>query len=216
MCVGSGVLSNFLRSLDAIELPVIIESLAMNKPDSPPIHPYWLSQTKRLFPHPLFAGCISLASLTIAILFAGVAINVPGVWPMAFPSVLFFAGFIATAIAAVTPSTQSSSSAAHDAQTDKPTIAIFILLIGVYSWILTLAIHIFDAFFKNGPGSTKYFVTLGIAIAATLFTKIYGRKIVRAHFGSRGGRNLQITGWQAVYVTIFVLSLGIYFTWLVI
>ena len=133
---------------------------------------------------------------------------------MGIPSVLFFTGCFATAFAAITPSDEEPPTTLHDAQTDKPTFAIFVLLIGVYSWLLTLAMHICDAFFKNGPGSTKYFVTLGIAISATLFMQIYGKRIVREHFGTRGGRKLELNGRQAVYITIFVVSLGIYGAWL--
>ena len=186
----------------------------MSKPDSSRRHPYWLWKTKRLFPHPLFAGFISLALLVVGLLFAGVAINVDGCWPMAIPSVLFFAGCFATAAAAITPSDTEPPTVTTDVQTEKPTFAIFVLLVGVYSWLLTLAMHIFDAFFKNGPGSAKYFVTLGIAISSTLFMQVYGKRVVREHFGARGGRKLVLSGRQAIYITIFVLSLGIYAAWL--
>lgn len=186
----------------------------MSPPDSSRRHPYWLWKTKRLFPHPLFAGCISLAFLLVGILFAGVAINVDGCWPMAIPSALFFAGCFATAAAAITPADTEPPTVPHDVQTGKPTFAIFVLLVGVYSWLLTIAMHIFEAFFKNGPGSTKYFVTLGIAISSTLFMQVYGKRIVRNHFGTRGGRELELSGKQAIYITIFVVSLGIYGAWL--
>ena len=179
-------------------------------------HPPWLRQTKRLFPHPLFAGCISSACLLVGILFAGVAINVQGCWPMGIPSVLFFLGCFATASAAVNSSDNEPTTTSHDVQTGKPTFAIFVLLIGVYSWLLTVAMHIFDAFFKNGPGSIKYFVTLGIAISSTLFMQVYGKRVVREHFGAKGGRKLELSGRQATYITIFVVSLGIYVAWLMV
>jgi hypothetical protein len=133
---------------------------------------------------------------------------------MGIPSVLFFAGCLATASAAITPSDKEPATVPRNVQSNKPTFAIFVLLVGVYSWILTLAIHIFDAFFKNGLGSTKYFVTLGIAISCTVFMQIYGKRIVREHLGVRGGRNLEISGRQAVYIAIFVVSIGIYAAWL--
>jgi hypothetical protein len=133
---------------------------------------------------------------------------------MGIPSVLFFVGCIATAFAAITRSDKEPPAVSRDIQTDKPTFAIFVLLIGVYSWLLTLAMHIFDAIFKNGPGSTKYFVTLGIAIVSTLFMQIYGRRVVREHFGARGGRKLELSGRQAFYVAIFVVACGIYAAWL--
>lgn len=176
--------------------------------------PYWLCQAKRLFPHPLFAGCISLACLLVGILFAGVAINVVDCWPMGIPSVLFFGVSIATAFAAFTPSGKEPRTVSGNVQTNKPTFAILVLLIGVYSWLLTLAMHIFDDFFNNGLGLTKYFVTLGIAIASTLFMQIHGKRVIREHFGAKGGRNLELSGWQALYVVIFVVSCGIYGAWL--
>jgi len=104
--------------------------------------PYWLCQAKRLFPHPLFAGCISLACLLVGILFAGVAINVVDCWPMGIPSVLFFGVSIATAFAAFTPSDKEPRTVSGNVQTNKPPFAILVLLIGVYSWLLTLAMHI--------------------------------------------------------------------------
>jgi hypothetical protein len=168
-----------------------------------------------LFPHPVFAGCISVACLLVGILFAGVALNVQGCWPMGIPSVLFFVGCIATAFAAITRSDKEPPAVSPDIQTDKPTFAIFVLLIGVYSWLVTLAMHIFGAFFKNGPGSTKYFVTLAIAILSTLFMQIYGRRVVREHFGAKGGRNLELSGRQAFWVALFVVSCGVYVAWLI-
>lgn len=177
-------------------------------------HPAWLRQTKRLFPHPLFAGCISLACSLVGILFAGVAIQVPGCWPMGIPSVLFFLGCFATASAAMTPADKEPTITSHDGQTVKPTVAILVLLIGFYSWLLTVAMHIFDAFFNNGPGSVKYYVTVGIGVTSTLFMQVYGKRVIREHFGAQGGRRLELSGRQAVYVTVFVVSLGIYGAWL--
>jgi hypothetical protein len=181
------------------------------------IRPYWLWKTKRLFPSRLFAVVIGLACLTVGVLFAGVALNVDGCWPMAIPSLLFFGGFIATTVSAcVSPNQNNTQHDTGPGQSDKPTFAILILLVGVYSWMLTLSMHIFRAFFKNGPGSIKYYVTLAIAISATLFMKSYGNRVVRKHFGLQGGRNLEIDGWQAFYVVLFVVGCGCYFAWLMI
>lgn len=60
----------------------------------------WLWQTKRLFPHPIFAGCISFACLIVALLFLGCGISEP-LWPMLIPAPVFAAGSYATAVAAV-------------------------------------------------------------------------------------------------------------------
>lgn len=176
--------------------------------------PYWLWQTQRLFPHPLFAGLISLASFTVAFLFAGVALHVSGCWPMAFPSALFFAGACATAVAAVVP--REAKPAAAKAEEPKPTFAIVVLLIGVYTLFLTLATHVFDAFLRIQPGSPKYYLNLGIAIVAMGFMQLRGHRIIRQHFGARGGRNLELSGKQAVCVVIVVVAFGVYGTWLVL
>jgi len=190
----------------------------MSQPEFSKRQLYWLWKTKRLFPHPLFAGCISLACLLIGILFAGVAINVAGCWPMGIPSVLFFAASYVTAVAAITKPNNEGSEVEQNSghvQTNKPTRAILVLLIGVYSWLLTLAMHVFEVFFKNGPGSAKYYITLGIAITSTLFMQLYGKRVVAQHFGNRGGRNLELTASQALYVVFFVVCFGIYGVWLV-
>ena len=136
---------------------------------------------------------------------------------MAIPSIFFFAGVFATASAALTRSNKASAADtaySSNVQTNKPTFAIIVLLIGVYSWMLTFAMLVFAAFFKNGPGSAKYFGTLGIAISSTLFMLIYGKRVVRQHFASRGGRNLEISAGQAACVVIFVVGCGVYFAWL--
>lgn len=186
----------------------------MSTPDSAR-RPSWLVKTKRLFPHPLFAACVSLAFLLVGILFAGVAINVEGAWAMGVPSVMFFLGCFATAVAAVTPSHRKPPDVSHSAQPAHPTFAIFVLLIGLYAWMLTCAMHVFGAFFRNGPGSPKYFVTIGLAIASTVFMQVYGNHVVREHFGAAGARRLELTGQQAMYVTIFVVAIGIYAAWLI-
>ena len=178
-------------------------------------HPNWLRQIKRLFPNRLFAGAASFACLLVGILLAGVALNVQGAWIMGIPSILFFLGCLATACAAIIPPVEATSRSSSNAQTGKPTFAILVLLIGLYSWMLTAAMHIFQAFFKNGPGTTKYYVTLGIALTSTLFMKLYGGQIVRKHFGNLGGRNLELDAAQVVYVTLFVVAAGIYAAWLI-
>jgi Ca2+/H+ antiporter len=186
-------------------------------PPSNQSRPYWLWQTKRLFPSRVFAFVVGLAGLVVGFLFGGVALNVQGCWPMAIPSVIFFLGAAAIVSSAfVSPNEDDSQHEPANRQSDKPTFAIIVLLIGVYSWLLTLSMHIFRAFFKNGPGSTKYYVTLAIAILATLFMKAYGKRVVSQHFGRQGGRHLEIDGWQAFCVVVLVLSFGFYFTWLMI
>ena len=174
----------------------------------------WLWQTKRLFPHPLFAGCISFACVLVTLLLVGVGIT-KRTWPMVAISVAFLVLAYATCRAAISlwkerheateePATQPPS---------KPTYAIMVLLIGLYSWLLTLSMHLFGGLFKNGPGSVKYFVTLCIAILSTLFMQVRGKQIVRSHFGPDGGRNLHLNARQAGYVCLLIVCLSIYLVW---
>ncbi len=193
----------------------IHDTMAQSAPLEDP--PYWLWQTKRLFPHPIFAGCVSFACLLVAILFAGLAISMH-IWLIGIVSFVFLCATYATAVAAISHAKDSRSTPKqqpHHSRQAKSTFAIMVLLIGVYSWLLTIAMHVFDAFFKNGPGSLKYYITLGIAFASTLFMQIYGKRVVRHHFGTIGGRNFVLSTKQAFYVVIFVLGFSVYFVWFV-
>ncbi|MBL8814386.1 MAG: hypothetical protein JNL58_00035 [Planctomyces sp.] len=163
-----------------------------------------------MFPHPLFAGCISLAFLLVGILFTAVTINVPGCWLVGIPSAMFFLGSYATAAAAITPSIKEPVTSSSDVQSDKPTFAILVLLVSIFSWQLEVLLHFLDTFCKNGPSPMEYFITLGIAISSTLYMQVYGKRIVREHFGAKYGTKLELSSRQAVYVTIFVVSFGIY------
>jgi len=189
----------------------------MEDPRSTRIDSRWLWQTKRLFPHPVFAGCISFSCALVTLLLAGVGIT-QQIWPIAGASAAFLVLAYATCIAAFSLAKEKRASIATPQiaqQPSKPTYAVMVLLVGVYSWLLTIAIHVFGAFFKNGPGSLKYFVTLGIAISATLFMQVRGKRIVRSHFGRAGGRNLTLDSRQVGYVCLLVLSLSVYFVWVV-
>lgn len=132
-------------------------------------------------------------------------------------SFIFFATSYATAAAACSLAKKKRPGVAEFRtvpRQEKPTFAVIVLLIGVYSWLLTIAMHVFEAFFKNGPNSPKYYVTLGIAIAATLFMQVYGKRVVRQYFGRKGGRNFDLTKWQAGYVAMFVMCCSFYLMWL--
>lgn len=178
----------------------------------------WLRQTKRLFPHPVFAAAISFACLLVGSLLALVTMN-QRVWPLAAASVLFFAGAYATGAAAISlwrSRDRHGTAGARQAGTAHRTFAVLVLLVAVYSWLLTIALHVFSAFFKNGPGSMKYFVTLGIAVAASVFMQVKGKRVIRDAFGRQGGRNVQLTGRQSLYVVLFVLGCSFYLVWLTV
>jgi hypothetical protein len=216
--------TRFLMRVNGVPIPINEQgTLQQNATDelltdgtessAPKKTPAWLGVTKRLFPHPLFAGCVSFACLLLTILFAGGAIAAR-MWPMGMASVFFLAASYATAAAAFSGNHQHQDGDEQQFQTAKPTFAVFVLLISGYSWLLTIGMHIFHAFFNNGPASVKYFITLGIALSSTVFMHLYGERIIRQHFARMGGRNLVLTTQQVLYVVIFVICCGIYLAWL--
>ena len=97
-----------------------------------------------------------------------------------------------------------------DLQRNKPTFAIMVLMFGAYSTVLTLAMHLFDVPAKNAPGSFKYFVNLAVAISSAVFMKLRGAALVRDHFGEQGGRKLELSAQQALYVTMLLICCSIY------
>ena len=92
-----------------------------------------------------------------------------------------------------------------------------VLLISIYSWMLTIGIHVFDRLFAvNRPGGVKYDVTVGIAMVSSTYMTTYGRPLIRKWFGSRSGSNIAITSGQALVVFLLTLGCGVYFAWLMI
>lgn len=90
-----------------------------------------------------------------------------------------------------------------------------VLLVAIYSWLLTVGMHVFNAFFRNGPGSFKYYVTLGIAISTTIFMQLWGKRIVSEHFGKRWELDPDLTPRQVSYAVAFLMALGFYLLWAV-
>ncbi|MBL8892556.1 MAG: hypothetical protein JNL67_21445 [Planctomycetaceae bacterium] len=74
---------------------------------------------------------------------------------------------------------------------------------------------LFGSEFGNGPGTVKYYINLGIAVAITIFMKWRGQKIVLENFGAQGGRNLEVSGWQAFIIVLFTIATGIYLVWII-
>lgn len=159
----------------------------------------------------MFAGAVSCACLLLGLIFLMVTLG-GQIWAMAIPTLLFFLGTYATSAAAASQLLEGRPKKTA-VKTERPIVAVVALLIGVYAWGLTLAMHVFGAFFKNGPGSIKYFITLGIAIAATLFTQFYGRRVVITHFGHDGGRKLELNPAEIIAAVVTVISFSLYFVW---
>jgi hypothetical protein len=157
----------------------------------------------------------------VAGIFATVTVELR-IWPMAIASAVFVAGAYATAVTAYVLAKSEKSAVEQrlgNVQSNKSTFAIVVLLISIYSSMLVLGLAVFDAFFfnaffKNGPGSFKYYLTVGIAIVATLYMQVYGKHVVREHFGRQGGRNLELAPNQVWYVALFLMALATYGAWL--
>jgi hypothetical protein len=83
--------------------------------------------------------------------------------------------------------------------------------------MLIIGLHVFEHFFAaNRPGSVKYYVTLGIAFASSLYMSIHGKGMIRRDLGHRGGRNIEVTPLQAILVILVMVSCGIYLAWIMI
>lgn len=175
--------------------------------------PRWLVQTRRLFPNRVFAGLTSLACFAVALLFMGLALSGHGAFGVF--GLPFIAGTYATARAArMRKQPPTAAEKAERAKQAKPTLAILILLIGMYSWFLTIGIHVFNIFNANGVRQLKYYVTLAIAIAATLYMRGYGRHIIRANFGTGRVGRVEVSAAQCLYVFLFAIGSGLYVAWL--
>ncbi|MFO1092896.1 MAG: hypothetical protein U0992_06205 [Planctomycetaceae bacterium] len=88
------------------------------------------------------------------------------------------------------------------------------LLVSIYTWMLTIGLELFGAGLRNGPGNHKYWMTVAIAVISTIYTRLHGQRVIRQHFGTTGGRNIVLTGRQALCVALLVMSFGAYVTWL--
>ena len=96
----------------------------------------------------------------------------------------------------------------------RPTTAIVVLLVSVYSLFLTIGLHVFRNFFAaNRPGGLKYNVTLGIAIASSVYMTIHGRSVIRKYF-ARGARNVTVSPGQILVVIALLMGCGAYFAWI--
>ncbi|MEX0715881.1 MAG: hypothetical protein WD066_04805 [Planctomycetaceae bacterium] len=95
----------------------------------------------------------------------------------------------------------------------KPTLAVMALLISVFSWMLWGGMRLARALGANPPGGMKQHVTLAIALASSAFMATYGRRMIHRQFGARGGRGVSLTPRQMIYVTVFVIAIGAYLTW---
>jgi hypothetical protein len=95
----------------------------------------------------------------------------------------------------------------------KPTFVIVVLSIGFFSASIP-AILIGNIITGIRPSGIKFFITLALVVASWSFMILRGAAVIRQHFGARPGRNVVLTGRQAVLVVVLVLCFGAYGTWL--
>lgn len=188
--------------------------------EKPPLtEPAWITATLRLTPTPAFA----IVAIAIFVFGSLMCFFLADAGQSEIGSA-FCGLFAALACLIATASiSRHLHRRRHDAsdtrgQTNRerlPTGAIVAGFISVYSFLLTIGLHVFRNFFAaNRPGGLKYNVTLGIALASSLYMAIHGRSVIRKHVGPREGRIAFISPGQALLVIALALSFGVYFAWI--
>lgn len=187
--------------------------------EGPHIEPAWVTTTLYLTPTPaaaIIAIAIAVFASLMSCFFANVEQSTVG-WALcgvfATPAVLI-------GVASVARHIHCQRLAASNLQRltgseRLPTAAIIAGFIFTYSWMLMIGLSLFRNFFAaNRPGGVKYYVTLGIALASSLYMALHGRSVIRKHLVAFGGRKTHITAGQAILVVALALSFGVYFAWI--
>lgn len=176
--------------------------------------PSWLWRSKRLFPNLIFASIISLMSLAVTTIFAAVTLTTPNIIALpiclAFAALTFFSAAAARSHLKRNPESQTAAS--RSVERTSTTMVLIVLLICVYSWLLTLGMTIVDIF-GNGQPNSKYWLTATIAVISSLFARIWGRKIIANKLGIQGGRNLTLSASQSAIVVMVTVGFAIYIVW---
>ena len=167
---------------------------------------------------PVFAFAVSATFLAIAIffyIFASVD-GSPILWGIVglFGSLAAFVG-AASLARSLRLSRSRLALNRYESSEKRPTFTIFVLLVSVYSWMLTLGFRVFRNFFDvRNLATEKYYVTVGIAIASSLYLALMADPCSDVSLGCGGGRNIVVTPSQALMVILFAVSFGCYFAWL--
>jgi len=97
----------------------------------------------------------------------------------------------------------------------RPAGAVAALLISIYSWLLIVGIHVYNALFAGiGFRGVKYYVTLGIAVVSALYVSFHGRALTRRWLPRKAG-GIVLTARETLLVVAVVLFFSAYFTWIV-
>ncbi len=184
------------------------------------VEPRWVTIALKFLPVPVFAFAIVATLMTVAAIsaiFADMEGSLVG-WII---SAAFAATSVWLASAMLTRSfyrrrgnANSNTSPRYAASRSMPSFVILVLLVSSCTWMLMIAIHVFDIFFAGiRLGNVKYFLTLGIAFASTLYMTLHGRFVIRRYLGLTGGLNLMVTPGQAILVVVFMITFSAYCTW---
>jgi|GEM_PF-2079918 len=187
----------------------------------PLVEPAWVTTTLRLTPTPAMAtvaiAVAMFASLMCFFLIASAEQSLVG-WALCG---LFAAPAVLIGIASVSRYFYRQRLKATDSQRPAdcerlPTTAIIVMFISTYSWFLLFGLHKFGnvLFPANAAGGLKYNVTLGIALASSIYMIIHGRSVYHKHFIARHGKHMNVTAGQALVVILMAGAFGAYFAWI--
>jgi hypothetical protein len=175
------------------------------------------------FRSPLLPGVASLVLLLAAALFGLSAISgseaTQGMWVL---SAVFLVPAVALGRAGMrSRRSKTSSDEMSDQGVDvaMPTVhgmyPILVSLISVYCWILVIGMQVFAAFNGGIADNTKWYITLGIAIAAWLFMQFHGNAVLQRNCAGTSPRAANLTAAQSIGVVAFVIGAGAYLSWIV-
>jgi len=91
---------------------------------------------------------------------------------------------------------------------------IMVSLTSVYCWILLIGLQVFTAINGQTPDNIKWYVTLGIALAASVFMRFHGNTVLQRQFAGTAPGAVTLTATQSLGVVLFVVAAGLYFSWL--
>jgi hypothetical protein len=188
--------------------------------DEPPLaEPAWVTITLRMTPTPAIATVATAIAVFASLMcfFFASATQSPVGWALcgAFvaPAVLIGAASISRHIHHRRPG--ASDRLRHTELERLPTAVIIVGFISICSWLLMIGLHAFrNCFAANRPGGWKYNVTLGIALASSMYMTLHGRSVIHKHFGARPGRKMYATPGQALVVIALLLAFGAYGAWM--
>ena len=175
------------------------------------------------FRSPLLPGLASLVLLLAAALFGISAISggeaTQGMWVVS-------AVFLVPAVVLGRAAMRSRRSQAPPNDTLDPELEtakhtghgmypILVSLISVYCWILVIGMQVFAAINGGTPDNTKWYVTLGIAVAALLFMQFHGNAVLQRNFAGTSPRATTLTPVQSIGIVAFVIGAGVYLSWIV-